>query len=252
MIRQRLDNFIFATICRTIELANRFITGLSFEKTCWTENIDSLHSENQFILGDSVLLAGFCCYLGSLTSQLRTDLLAKWTALLNNSGSLALVPSANATSDPSRLLANEAVTAEWANEGLPNELVSVQNAALLLLASGSRWPLVVDPQLQALRWLQAHFRERLILLDTAHLTEMDSLAIAMTRGDALLIDISGSFGDSSLDGLLNYIGQRVQANLNDVSFSRHFFKLVSAHYSIRRSFILTFGSFCTPKTRIHP
>ena len=36
--------------------------------------------------------------------------------------------------------------AQWANEDLPTDLISVENAAIV--TSSSRWPLLIDPQLQ--------------------------------------------------------------------------------------------------------
>jgi hypothetical protein len=36
--------------------------------------------------------------------------------------------------------------ARWANEGLPTDPLSVENGAIM--CSASRWPLMIDPQLQ--------------------------------------------------------------------------------------------------------
>ena len=42
--------------------------------------------------------------------------------------------------------------ARWANEGLPSDPLSVENGAIV--AASPRWPLLIDPQLQAARWLR--------------------------------------------------------------------------------------------------
>lgn len=44
-----------------------------------------------------------------------------------------------------------ALQAKWANEGLPTDPLSVENGAIV--SASSRWPLLVDPQLQGLKWI---------------------------------------------------------------------------------------------------
>lgn len=46
---------------------------------------------------------------------------------------------------PIRLLADDAIIANWNNNGLPTDEVSLENAAIF--TNCSRWPLLVDPQL---------------------------------------------------------------------------------------------------------
>lgn len=41
--------------------------------------------------------------------------------------------------------------AEWANQDLPDDRFSKENAAIIEQAS--RWPLIIDPQLQASKYL---------------------------------------------------------------------------------------------------
>jgi hypothetical protein len=46
------------------------------------------------------------------------------------------------------LLIDDADIAEWNNEGLPGDRMSIENATIL--TSCDRWPLMIDPQLQGL------------------------------------------------------------------------------------------------------
>lgn len=54
--------------------------------------------------------------------------------------------------DPILLLAEQASIAAWHNQGLPSDRMSVENA--VILTCSQRWPLLVDPQQQAGKWLR--------------------------------------------------------------------------------------------------
>jgi dynein heavy chain len=41
--------------------------------------------------------------------------------------------------------------AKWANESLPTDPLSVENGAIV--SNSTRWPLLVDPQLQGIKWI---------------------------------------------------------------------------------------------------
>jgi dynein heavy chain len=53
---------------------------------------------------------------------------------------------------PLDLLCDIAKIAGWNTEGLPNDTVSVQNGAIL--TNCTRWPLMIDPQLQGVKWIK--------------------------------------------------------------------------------------------------
>lgn len=54
--------------------------------------------------------------------------------------------------DPVLTLTDPAALAAWHNQGLPADRLSVENAAILI--TSQRWPLIVDPQLQASKWIR--------------------------------------------------------------------------------------------------
>ena len=57
------------------------------------------------------------------------------------------------------MLMDDADVATWQNEGLPADRMSTENAAILL--SCERWPLMVDPQLQGIKWIKNKYGEDL-------------------------------------------------------------------------------------------
>lgn len=50
------------------------------------------------------------------------------------------------------IMTNDVETTAWASEGLPGDELSVQNG--LLTTHAARWPLCIDPQMQAVAWIK--------------------------------------------------------------------------------------------------
>lgn len=57
------------------------------------------------------------------------------------------------------MLTDDADIAAWQNEGLPADRMSTENATIL--TSCQRWPLIVDPQLQGIKWIKNKYGEEL-------------------------------------------------------------------------------------------
>ena len=60
--------------------------------------------------------------------------------------------------EPLHLLLDEATLAEWHNCHLPADKFSAENAAIVTQCA--RWPLLIDPQLQGLKWLKTVEQKR--------------------------------------------------------------------------------------------
>ena len=56
-------------------------------------------------------------------------------------------------------LVDQGTIGEWSLEGLPSDDLSIQNA--IMVTRSSRFPLMVDPQGQALRWIKTREQERI-------------------------------------------------------------------------------------------
>lgn len=61
--------------------------------------------------------------------------------------------------DPLTLLTDAADVATWSNQGLPSDRTSIENATIL--CNTERWPLVVDAQLQGIKWIKNKYGEDL-------------------------------------------------------------------------------------------
>lgn len=63
-----------------------------------------------------------------------------------------------------KTLGDPVVLRQWIIKGLPSDTVSVENA--IFATEGQRWPLLIDPQEQASKWLQ-----KLLKVDKLKLTK---------------------------------------------------------------------------------
>ena len=61
--------------------------------------------------------------------------------------------------EPLDLLTNDSQKAQWQNEGLPADRISIENGAII--TNCNRWPLIIDPQLQGISWIRSHEEARL-------------------------------------------------------------------------------------------
>ena len=89
-----------------------------------------------------LLAAAFVSYAGPFNMFFRAQLVdQRWLPDLLERG----IPSTQGIR-PLDMLTDDTAKAKWANEGLPIDPLSVENGAIM--TNSSRWPLMIDPQLQ--------------------------------------------------------------------------------------------------------
>ncbi|VDK33899.1 unnamed protein product [Taenia asiatica] len=169
---------------KTIDLANRLVGGLASEKLRWSQQIEEHKIQASCLPGDVLITAAFLSYVGYFTKKYRSELLDKsWMPFLNS-----LQPAIPMTPDldPLSLLVDDAIVAKWNNEGLPSDRFSVENAAIL--TSAERWPLLVDPQLQGIKWIKTRYAEDLKVLRLGQKGYLDVIERAISEGSVVLIE----------------------------------------------------------------
>ena len=117
------------------------------------------------------------------------------------------VPLSNSIA-PLWMLTNESQSATWQNEGLPADRISLENGAIV--TNCSRWPLLIDPQLQGLRWLKEHERirtekagKRLLIMRPGEKQWMMKIINAIQDGDCVILENVSQDLDASLDPILS-------------------------------------------------
>ncbi len=185
---------------RTLVQANRLIHGLASEKVRWFQAVEFLRRNELTLAGDVLLTTAFVSYAGIFPKRYRTHLLHKaWIPFLNGISTKAVLLSESF--DPISLLADAAQIATWNNEGLPADRMSIENAGILTTCE--RWPLLIDPQLQGLKWIKGHYGERLQITSLGLKGFQEVLERCLREGNVLLIENVYEELDSSLDPLMS-------------------------------------------------
>ncbi|KAL0281201.1 UNVERIFIED_CONTAM: hypothetical protein PYX00_002260 [Menopon gallinae] len=219
----------------TIALANRLVGGLGSENVRWAESVSNYMQQGTTLPGDILLVTAFISYVGCFTKQFRLDLLNKmWLPYLKT-----LEPPVPITDglDPLSLLTDDAQIATWNNEGLPSDRMSTENATIL--SNSDRWPLMIDPQLQGVKWIKQKYGDALKVIRLGQKGYLDVIEKALGSGATMLFENIGENVDPVLDPLLgrNLIkkGRAIKIGDKEVEYNPDFrlilhTKLANPHY----------------------
>uniref|UniRef100_H2YSD8 AAA+ ATPase domain-containing protein n=1 Tax=Ciona savignyi TaxID=51511 RepID=H2YSD8_CIOSA len=193
--KKRLEDNIELTKVKLIR-AEKLISGLGGEKERWTEMTHSLHNTYHNIVGDVLLSSAVVAYLPPFTPLYRQDTIKNWWVECKNrdipvSEDFSL---SNTLGDPVQIM-------EWQLAGLPKDNSSVDNA--IIVNNANRWPLMVDPQGQACKWIKN--MERKNNLHVCKLTDADylrTLENCLQFGNPILIENISEHIDPILDPIL--------------------------------------------------
>ncbi|KAJ8736094.1 hypothetical protein PYW08_006750 [Mythimna loreyi] len=219
----------------TIQLANRLVNGLASENVRWAEAVSDLVQQGTTMPGDVLLVCAFISYVGCFTKQFRLDLMHKnWLVFLKT-----LEPPIPITEglDPLSMLTDDTTIAMWQNEGLPSDRMSTENATIL--SNSDRWPLMIDPQLQGVKWIKQKYGDKLRVIRLGQRGYLDTIEKAIIKGETVLFENIGETVDPVLDPLLGRTlikkGRAIKMGDKEVEYSPSFrlilhTKLANPHY----------------------
>uniref|UniRef100_A0A8B9LEL4 Dynein axonemal heavy chain 12 n=1 Tax=Astyanax mexicanus TaxID=7994 RepID=A0A8B9LEL4_ASTMX len=179
---------------RKLERAEKLIGGLGGEKTRWSKAADDLQNTYDNLTGDVLISAGVIAYLGAFTAGFRQNCTKEWTKLCKNIPSSDDFSLSKTLGDPIKIRA-------WNISGLPTDSFSIDNG--VIVSNSRRWPLMIDPQGQANKWVKNSEREN--NLNVIKLTDADymrTLENCIQFGTPLLLENVGEELDPSLEPLL--------------------------------------------------
>ncbi|ELK12575.1 Dynein heavy chain 11, axonemal [Pteropus alecto] len=204
------------------------------EKVRWGQSIKSFETQEKTLCGDVLLTAAFVSYVGSFTQQYRQELVdCKWVPFLQQKVSIPITEGL----DLIAMLTDDATIAAWNNEGLPSDRMSTENATILTHCA--RWPLMIDPQQQGIKWIKTKYGTNLKVTHLGQKGFLNVIETALAFGDVILIENVEETIDPVLDPLLgrNTIkkGKYIKIGDKECEFNKNFrlilhTKLANPHY----------------------
>ncbi|CAE7685039.1 DNAH1, partial [Symbiodinium sp. KB8] len=181
--------------------AGKLIGGLGGEKDRWESTVAKLGVDFDNLVGDALIASGTIAYLGAFTSDFRQRLVSHWQGELQRL-QLPHTPGANVHS----VLADPVQVRAWNIAGLPADSHSVENGIIMWKAR--RWPLLIDPQGQANRYIKNMGKDvenapsGLEVLRTSEKRFTQNLESALRFGRWVLLENVGETIDASLEPVL--------------------------------------------------
>lgn len=124
------------------------IGGLGGEEIRWKETVILLESAFTNVLGDIIISAGTCSYLGVFTTEFRNRLIGEWQ---NGLGKYNIPHTPGCCLEVT--LADPVKLRSWQLCMLPSDSLSTQNG--IIMDNSRRWPLLIDPQGQANKYIRS-------------------------------------------------------------------------------------------------
>ncbi|XP_075968107.1 dynein axonemal heavy chain 2 [Anarhichas minor] len=219
-----------------LDRADKLVTGLAGERVRWEERVAGLEENMGYLVGDCLLAASFLSYMGPFLSNYRDELLAIWMEELRD----LAIPCTPGFSF-AVFLSTPTVVRDWNIQGLPSNAFSTDNG--VIVTRGNRWPLMVDPQGQSMKWIKnMEMKRGLKVIDFQMPDYLRVLENAIQFGNPVLLQNVLEDLDPSLDPILNKsmtrIGGRLLLKLGDkeVEYNPEFrfyitTKLSNPHYT---------------------
>jgi dynein heavy chain len=148
------------------------------------------------LTGDVLISSGMIAYLGAFNSVFRDELADEWVRQseekkVPNSGKFSL----------SEVLGDPVVIRNWTIQGLPADQFSIENA--IITEKTRRWPLYIDPEGQANKWIRNMGKEHSIkVLKFSDGKYLKFLEASIQMGHPVLIENVGEDLDPAIEPLL--------------------------------------------------
>ncbi|KAG5475488.1 hypothetical protein LSCM1_03608 [Leishmania martiniquensis] len=176
--------------------AKKLIEGLGGEKARFAQESKRYEEELLYVVGNVVISAGVVAYMGPFLHSYRLQIIDKWRDVC---AAQQLRVSADYTFE--KFCGNPIHIQEWKLQQLPSDPFSVDNA--VILSNSSRWPLMVDPQQQANRWIRTRERENgLVVVRLFEKDYLRTIRQAIVDGCPVLLENIEETLDPMLENLL--------------------------------------------------
>ncbi|KAK9727720.1 ATP-binding dynein motor region [Popillia japonica] len=181
---------------KKLQRAEELIGGLGGEKDRWSSTAKALGEKYYVLTGDILISAGVVAYLGPFTMQFRQKQIEDWVRLLT---SFKIVCTADF--QLTAVLGEPVVIRQWNIYGLPSDSFSIDNG--IIITNARRYPLMIDPQGQANKWVKNMEKPNNMAL--IRLSQPDYVRIlenAIQFGQPVLLENIGEELDAILEPVL--------------------------------------------------
>ncbi|KAM9486846.1 dynein axonemal heavy chain 7-like [Clarias gariepinus] len=193
--KTELENQV-ALCSKKLERAEQLTGGLGGEKTRWTETAQSLGELYINLTGDILISAAIVAYLGVFTLSYRQSATEEWIELCKARG----IPCSKIVS-MKRSLGNPVKIRSWNIAGLPSDSFSIDSA--IIISNARRWPLMIDPQGQANKWVKNMEKDNnLFVIKLSDSDYVRTLENCINFGKPVLLENVGEELDPILEPLL--------------------------------------------------
>ena len=209
------------TNCKNkLNLARRFIGALGSSSERWTVNIQEYNAQLEVMIGDILISSAFVSYCGPFPKKYREGIKASFFEFIEANK----IPKSEMAMDPLKILTNDAEKAKWNNQKLPADPVSIENATIL--TNSERWSLMIDPQLQGIKWIKEK--------------EKDNGLTLLRMNNKKLINIIGECIEDGKTVVLENLDEMIDATLSPIIgrnvFKNKYYKLGNNQHEIHRNF----------------
>mmetsp|Transcript_6046 Transcript_6046/g.5646 ORF Transcript_6046/g.5646 Transcript_6046/m.5646 type:complete len:404 (+) Transcript_6046:3773-4984(+) len=176
--------------------AEKLVVLLEDEGVRWKETVEEMETEIEELVGNVFISAACIAYFGAFTGAYRERLVAKWVAAAKEKG----VPVAEGF-DLIKIMGDPVTIRGWGIAALPTDKVSVENG--ILSTQAQRWPLCIDPEHQAHKWIRNIGKdEDLVILKFSTPNFLRTLGGAVCIGRPVLVEDIGELIDPGIDPIL--------------------------------------------------
>lgn len=176
--------------------AEKLISGLGGEKDRWTEAARQLGIRYDNLTGDVLLSSGTVAYLGAFTVDYRAQCQKEWLDCCKDK----VIPGSTDFS-LSHTLGDPIKIRAWQIAGLPVDSFSVDNG--IIVSNSRRWPLMIDPQGQANKWVKNMEKtNKLSVIKLSDTNYVRTLENALQFGTPVLLENVGEELDAFIEPIL--------------------------------------------------
>ncbi|KAL7295896.1 hypothetical protein TKK_0010939 [Trichogramma kaykai] len=179
-----------------LKRAEELIGGLGGEYNRWSDSAKQLGERYSRLTGDIMIASGVIAYLGPFTTPYRAKQITAWVDLCTK---LKVVCTRDFNLRD--ILGVPILIRAWNIFGLPTDAFSVDNG--IIVKNANRWPLMIDPQGQANKWVKNMENE--FNLSIIKLSQNDYPRIlenAIQFGQPILLENIGEELDALLEPVL--------------------------------------------------